>query len=204
MAEPRTHYQVSFTSRQAVLLFVVVLAALTGAYFLGLLTGLAGRQPAGSPAVSAAAAVPTATAAAERVKPAPTAPPAAPEQTPPPAVAAREPGGTEGLQFFEDRPAEPAPAAATPSRQAPPSAKAAGGFWVQILSTRSEREAKSRRATLSRHGYSAIVETARAARGPILYRVRVGPFESREEASKAAQTLEQKEKAKTWIVPPGE
>jgi hypothetical protein len=32
----------------------------------------------------------------------------------------------------------------------------------------------------------------------------VGPFASREEASKAAQTLERKEKAKTWIVPPGE
>jgi hypothetical protein len=42
--EPRTHYQVSFTSRQAVLLFVVVLVSLAGAYFLGLLTGLADRS----------------------------------------------------------------------------------------------------------------------------------------------------------------
>jgi cell division protein FtsN len=195
--EPRTHYQLSFTSRQAVLLFVVVLAALTGAYFLGLMTGLAGRQPAGGTAVSASAAVPTAPAAAEKVSPSVTAPPSAQEQTPPPAVAAREPGKTEGLQFFEDRPAEPTPAALAP-------AKAAGGFWVQTLSTKSEREAKSRRAVLSRHGYRAIVESARGAGGPILYRVRVGPFASREEASKAAQTLERKEKAKTWIVPPGE
>lgn len=197
MPEPRTHYQLSFTSRQAVLLFVVVLAALTGAYFLGLVTGLAGRQPAGGTAVSASAAVPTAPAAAEKVSPSVTAPPATQEQTPPPAVAAREPGKTEGLQFFEDRPAEPTPAALAP-------AKAAGGFWVQTLSTKSEREATSRRAVLSRHGYRAIVESARGAGGPILYRVRVGPFASREEASKAAQTLERKEKAKTWIVPPGE
>jgi cell division septation protein DedD len=201
--EPRTHYQVSFTSRQAVLLFVVVLAALTGAYFLGLVTGLAGRQPAGSAAVSASAAVPTAPAA-EKVSPPVTAPPAAQEQTPPPAVAAREPGKTEGLQFFEDRSAETTPVSPAPSRQALAPAKAAGGFWVQTLSTKSEREAKSRRAVLSGHGYRAIVESARGAGGPILYRVRVGPFASREEASKAAQTLERKEKAKTWIVPPGE
>lgn len=203
MPEPRTHYQLSFTSRQAVLLFVVVLAALTGAYFLGLVTGLAGRQPAGSAAVSASAAVPTATAAAEKVSPAVTAPPAA-QETPPPAVAAREPGNTEGLQFFEDRSAETTPVSPAPSRKALAPAKAAGGFWVQTLSTKSEREAKSRRAVLSGHGYRAIVESARGAGGPILYRVRVGPFSSREEASKAAQALERKEKAKTWIVPPGE
>jgi cell division septation protein DedD len=201
--EPRTHYQLSFTSRQAVLLFVVVLAALTGAYFLGLVTGLAGRQPAGSTAVPASAAVPTAPAAAEKISPPVTAPPAA-QETPPPAVAAREPGKTEELQFFEDRLAEPTPASPAPSRKTLAPAKTAGGFWVQTLSTKSEREAKSRRAVLSGHGYRAIVESARDAGGPILYRVRVGPFASREEASKVAQTLERKEKAKTWIVPPGE
>jgi hypothetical protein len=64
--EPRTHYQISFTSRQAVLFFVVVLAVLTGAYFLGVVTGLAGRPPAESPAVTASGAVPTAPATAER------------------------------------------------------------------------------------------------------------------------------------------
>jgi len=201
VTEPRTHYQVSFTSRQAVLLFVVVLAALTGAYFLGLVTGLAGRQPAGSAEVSPSAAVSAAPSAAEKVSPRVTVPPAAQEQAPP-EVAAREPGKTEGLQFFEDRPAEPAPSSAAPSGKALAPAKAAGGFWVQTLSTRSEREAKSRRAVLSGHGYRAIVESARGAGGPILYRVRVGPFPSREEATKAAQALERKERAKTWIVPP--
>jgi cell division protein FtsN len=201
--EPRTHYQVSFTSRQAVLFFVVVLAALTGAYFLGLVTGLAGRQPAGSAAVSASAAEPRAPAAAEKISPPVSAPPA-PQETPPPAVAARESGKTEGLQFFEDRSAETTPVSQAPSRKVLAPTKAAGGFWVQTLSTKSEREAKSRRAVLSGHGYRAIVESARGAGGPILYRVRVGPFSSREEASNAAQTLERKEKAKTWIVPPGE
>jgi DedD protein len=202
--EPRTHYQVSFTSRQAVLLFVVVLVSLTGAYFLGLVTGLAGRQPAAGAGVAAVSASAAPTAAAERVSPPVTAPPAVQEQTPPPAMAAREPGKAEGLQFFEDRPAEPTPASPAPSRKALAPPKAAGGFWVQTLSTKSEREAKSLRAVLSGHGYRAIVEFSRGAGGPILYRVRVGPFASREEASKAAQALERKEKAKTWIVPPGE
>jgi cell division septation protein DedD len=117
-------------------------------------------------------------------------------------MAAREPGKAEGLQFFEDRPAETTPASPAPSRRALP--PAAGGFWVQTLSTKSEREAKSRRAVLSGHGYRVIVASSRGTGGPILYRVRVGPFSSREEASKAAQALERKEKAKTWIVPPGE
>jgi DedD protein len=205
VSEPRTHYQVSFTSRQAVLLFVVVLAALTGAFFLGLLTGLSGRQPAASAAASVPAPLPTAPAAErEKANPPATEPPAAQEKTPPPAVAAREPGKTEGLQFFEDRPAEPTAAPAPSSGKAPAPAKAAEGFWVQILSTKSEREAKSRRTVLSGHGYRAIVEPSRGGGGPILYRVRVGPFASREEASQAARTLERKEKAKTWIVPPGE
>jgi cell division septation protein DedD len=37
-----------------------------------------------------------------------------------------------------------------------------------------------------------------------LYRVRVGPFATREEASRASGELTRKEKVKTWIVPPGE
>jgi cell division protein FtsN len=209
--EPRTHYQVSFTSRQAVLLFVVVLAALTGAFFLGVVTGLAGRQPAETAASSTPPAVSTTPAEAERASggtgpssPAATAPPADQELTAPPAVAAREPGKAEGLQFFEDRPAEPTPAARAPSGRPPAPAKAAAGFWVQVLSTTSEGEAKSRRTLLSGHGYRVIVEPARGPKGPVLYRVRVGPYASREEASKAAEGLERREKAKTWIVPPGE
>jgi DedD protein len=209
--EPRTHYQVSFTSRQAVLLFVVVLAALTGAYFLGVVTGLAGRPPVESLAVPTTAAIPTAPATTERASGGPVsstppagAPAAEQERTAPPAAAAREPGKTEGLQFFEDRSGEPTPGAGARSAQAAAPGKAAGGFWVQVLSTTSEREAGSRRNLLAGHGYRAVVSSARGPKGPALYRVRVGPYASREAASKAAEGLEHKEKAKTWIVPPGE
>lgn len=208
MPEPRTHYQISFTSRQAVLLFVLVLVSLAGAYFLGLVTGLAGRQPAESAA--AAAPAPASTPETGRVSagaPAlsPAAATATPEARPAAAAAgAREPGAEGGLQFFEDHPEEPGKAAPAPARKAGVGTAPAGGFWVQTLSTTSQNEAKSRRAALTAHGFHATVAPARPAKGPILYRVRVGPYASHEEASRAADVLVRKEKVKTWIVPPGE
>jgi cell division protein FtsN len=190
--EPRTHYQVSFTTRQAVLLFVLVLVSLAGAYFLGLVTGLAGRPPS----ESIAAAVPS---------PSPAAAVATPEaRLAAGASSAREPGTEGGLQFFEDHPEEPGKAAPAPGRKAGAGTAPAAGFWVQTLSTRSQNEAKSRRAALAAHGFHATVAPARGAKGSILYRVRVGPYGSHEEASRAADVLVRKEKAKTWIVPPGE
>jgi DedD protein len=202
--EPRTHYQVSFTSRQAVLLFVLVLVSLAGAYFLGLVTGLAGRQPA----ESAAAATPVPAAAAAPVPdtatPAPGKPPAAEAPTAAPALASREPGTKAGLQFFEDRPEEaPKQAPPAPAKKAAAPPGAAAGYWVQVLATTSEKEARSYRTKLSARGYRAAVEAARGPKG-LQYRVRVGPYPSREDAVRAEDTLVRKEKARTWIVSPGQ
>ena len=209
--EPRTHYQVSFTSRQAVLLFVVVLVSLAGAYFLGILTGLAGRQPADGiaaeappTAVPSAASPPAPDTAPAISTPAQSKAGAAEFRATPPALAAREPGTAGGLQFFEDHPEEapkttPAPAA----KKAADSAGAAGGYWVQVLATSSEREARSYRTKLSARGYRAAVAPARGPKGP-QYRVRVGPYASREEAARAEEALVRKEKARTWIVSPGQ
>ena len=206
MPEPRTHYQVSFTSRQAVLLFVLVLVSIAGAYFLGLVTGLAGRHPAESAAAAAPAPAPapgTGRVSAGAPPPSPAA--ATPEARPTAAAAgAREPGAEGGLQFFEDHPEDPGKAAPPPARKAGVRTAPAGGFWVQTLSTTSQNEAKSRRAALAARGFHATVVPARGAKGPILYRVRVGPYASHEEASLAADVLVRKEKVKTWIVPPGE
>ena len=202
MPEPRTHYQVSFTSRQAVLLFVVVLVSLAGAYFLGLMTGLAGRQPAQSVAAAAPAAAVTGKAP-DRTASAPTRPPAVEAPTAGPALAATEPGTTGGLQFFEDHPEEaPKTKPATPAKKAAAPAAVAGGYWVQVLATSSEREARSYRIRISARGYRAAVEAARGPKG-LQYRVRVGPYPSREDAVRAQETLVRKEKARTWIVSPG-
>jgi cell division protein FtsN len=80
----------------------------------------------------------------------------------------------------------------------------ARGWWVQVLATSSEREARLRRAALSARGYHAAVETMRGVKGPTQYRVRVGPYASREEAGRAKDVLARQEKANPWIVPPGQ
>ncbi len=207
MAEPRTHYQVSFTSKQAVLLFAGVLVALAVAYLLGVATGLAGHEPAGTSAAAMTPAPAKTTAAVRKVpagRASPGPPPAvaavgAHASPTPVAVAAREPTAAPTLQFFEE---EPAVAAPEPGGKAA-AEKASGGFWVQVLSTRSRREADSRRALLAKQGHHATLSAARGAKGADLYRVRVGPFASREEASRASEILGHGEKVKPWIVPPG-
>jgi DedD protein len=211
VAEPRTHYQVSFTSRQAVLLFAGVLVALAVAYLLGVATGLAGREPAET-AAAAATPIPSRTAvAALRETPAkraasevPTAVAGTAARTSPTvAVAtAREPTASPTLQFFEEGPEEPSAGTPESGKKAAASEKTSGGFWVQVLSTRSRREADSRRALLAKRGQHVTVSTARGEKGDV-YRVRVGPFASREEASRTSEQLAQGEKVKPWIVPPG-
>jgi hypothetical protein len=112
------------------------------------------------------------------------------------------------LQFFEDQPedarestpAAPGKKAAAPTGQT----GSARGWWVQVLATSSEREAKARRSALSAHGYHAAVETMRGVKDPTQYRVRVGPYASREEAGRAKDVLARQEKANPWIVPPGQ
>ena len=61
-----------------------------------------------------------------------------------------------------------------------------------------------RRAALQGHGYHAAVETIRGVKGATQYRLRVGPYASREEAARAKDILARQEKANPWIVPPGQ
>ncbi len=123
----------------------------------------------------------------------------------PPALAAREPGTSGDLQFFEDHPEEtPETTPAAPGKKAAAPAGTARGWWVQVLATSSEREARLRRTALSAHGYHAAVETMRGIKGPTQYRVRVGPYASREGAGRAKDVLARQEKARPWIVPPGQ
>lgn len=210
MPVPRTHYQVSFTARQGVFFFVFFLAALAGAYFLGVATGVSGRPGKGgeiaaaeTPAPANPTPAPTEKPAREaRVSPHAASTPSAETRTAPPAIAAREPATGQGIQFFED---ETTPGATPEAKKAvvtpvPPSS----GFWIQVLSSTSEAEAKNRRMALASKGYRVAVSSVHGARGPTLYRVRVGPYTSREEAAKASETLVRKEKQRTWIVPPGE
>jgi DedD protein len=225
--EPRTHYQLSFTARQALLLFVGLLGALAVAYVFGLMTGLAGRDGTVAPEASrpstGGALSPTAEAlelprAVRGVLPFRGAARAATAGrivaavvTPLPASPIA-PTPSPGLHLFEDPPETGAPAAAAGSAARKPAGKAAekpaprvaasGAFWVQALSAGSEKEARGRLDRLSAHGFSGTVSSASGPSGRI-YRVRIGPYGSREEAEKAAARLRLKEKLKPWVVPPG-
>jgi len=141
VGESRTHYQISLTARQAVGLFVGLLGALGVAYFLGVKTGLAGRDREPRPDEKLASAAPApgpAAAAAGASEPA--VPPvetgipiaargADPAATPPPP----EPTPPATIHPFEDASEEESPspadagsrtsvvgAPAAPASKAPP------------------------------------------------------------------------------------
>jgi cell division septation protein DedD len=227
VTEPRTHYQISLTSRQAVFLFAGLLVALGGAYFLGLMTGLPSREPqaretpAGAPAAPAdrgrageresaagssdalppiETAVPTAAVASNAVRAAATPAPA--EPTAPPT-----------LQPFDDGSSEEAASPlveASPGKSPPPAHggaahPGAGRYWVQVASLTSRQEASALSGRLSKRGYKSQVLSADGPRGRgRVYRVRVGPYPSEDEAGKAAGKLNKQERiASPWVVPDG-
>ncbi|MDQ5858731.1 MAG: SPOR domain-containing protein [Acidobacteriota bacterium] len=201
--EPRTHYQISFTPRQAMSLFVGLLVALGLAYFFGLRTGLAGRE-AESLADVGGIAVPNAAASEgtnttgtsggdHLVFPAPVTGVAPHVSAVPTAPAVIRP--------FED--GEGGAPARAPVAVATPRPPASGGFRVQVVSVSSRADADALARRLTRSGFAAHVEPGRSASGAV-YRVRVGPFATREEAAGAASRLAAEGRRETWIVPPGQ
>jgi len=214
--EPRTHYQISLTSGQAAGAFVVLVILLLVSYFLGLLTGLSGREEKAARVAAAAAPTPS----PEPAFPKPVlgvAPrggrPAPPSPVPSPVPSA---ASTPAIQLFSDRTAsEPthAPAAAPPrpatgkAAAARPTARptqAATGFWVQVDSLSSKEQAESRRQGLAAAGFKAAIVPGSGPKGPV-YRIRTGPYATREEAERAAAKLAEKAKVKQpWVVPPGQ
>ena len=209
VSDPPTHYQVSFTARQALSLFIGLLAVLGLSYFFGLMTGLSGHEAAAgsssSEIASNAVEIPPPTPSTEGASP-------ATENLafPVPVTAARSAGGPAPIpprtvQVFEDGEsgaAESSPVrtrVATPRRREP----ASGGFRVQVLSVSSKTDADAEAARLSRQGLPARVETGTGPRGAV-YRVRVGPYATREEAAEASRRLSSQGRRDTWIVRPGQ
>jgi len=185
--------------------FVVCLLALGLSFFFGLMTGLSGRPP-GPPRTAEAAAAPTPgpQPAAERDG----TPAASPSQTrlaaeiaPDTAAPAEEPTAPAVLQAFEDRgSSEPTPAPAAARRAPAAAAPGAPGIWIQVASLASRGEAEALAGRLSRRGHRAQIAEAQTPRGRV-FRVRVGPYRTEQEATRAAERLRQAEKIpQTWIV----
>ncbi len=211
--EPRSHYQISLTARQAVGLFVGLLLALGLAYFFGLMTGLSGRghetdpRASDGPAETRTPAQPMpageAAAGAGRRE--------ASERETPVAVAAAEPTAPPTLQTFEDAGAEealpPVPVTAKPVGAAPPpkptaaakppaATAAAGRVWVQVAAVSNRAEADALSARLAKRGYHPVIVTDKGR-----LKVRVGPYRTTEDARAAAEALRKQEKIKNpWVV----
>lgn len=150
-------------------------------------------QPWRAPAVSALQALPPPTAP-QAVSPSPTETPrtvvlpSSQAVTPAPAPApAAEPPSLEPLPEEAAAPARPA---------SPPASLATGpvirprprGYGVNVGMFAREANAERARARLAEAGLPVLQDPIESARGP-LTRVRVGPFERREEAEQAAEKV---------------
>jgi len=142
--------------------------------------GLPGRLPPPKSEVESAAEAGTAAPAA--------APPAAAAGSPP-APAARDPIGDLAKSRSDTaRPAEATTRAAGQEAAAAPPADPFQ-YFVQAGAYRQADEAEQQRARLLLMGLQARVSEREQA-GRMVYRVRLGPFERREEADKALERLE--------------
>jgi cell division septation protein DedD len=214
VTEPRTHYQISVTSRQAVGMFAALLVALGVAYFLGLMTGLARHEPPG-PVETEAALAPTSApqaASSDALPPIETAVPTAGAPSAAravPTVPPAEPTSPPTLQPFDDGSEEAAAPLVEAYPGKSPQAGAAkpgvGKYWVQVASLTSKQEAGALSGRLSKRGYRTQVVSADGPKGKgRVYRVRVGPYPSEDDAGKAAGKLSRQERiASPWVVPDG-
>jgi DedD protein len=193
--EPRTHYQLSFTARQATVFFVVCLLALGLSFFFGLMAGLSDR--AAPPSRAASVAKPSPSAESEGSVELPSGRRDREVAARPPAA---EPTAPETLQAFEDAGMEPTPAVAAPERGTAPTPLAAPGIWVQVASLTSRREADALASRLGRRGYRAQVAVVTGGTSR-LFRVRIGPYGNEEEARRMAERLRRQERIpQIWIV----
>lgn len=112
-----------------------------------------------------------------------------PKAANPAPLSARSADGERALALLEGRPVRPAGTSPTPAQNAAPRPPpAAGNFVVQAMSLDSADDAQRQRGKLLASGVSnAFVDGPVNVNGNPKYRVRIGPFPSRE-AAQAAQT----------------
>ena len=94
----------------------------------------------------------------------------------------------------------PTPAAAPPTSTPTPAA-AAGSVVVQVLATGDRGKAESLVKRLEAAGYAAFLSPAGSGAGTT-YRVRIGPFASREAALPVQSRVDRQFKVESWITAP--
>jgi DedD protein len=91
-------------------------------------------------------------------------------------------------------PARPEP---TPAAPAVPAA-AKGKVVIQVFSSAEQEQAERIRERLASGGQSAYLSPVKVG-GTTMYRVRIGPFDSRADANKVAERVRKDHKLDTWI-----
>jgi DedD protein len=156
------------------------------------------------------ASSPPAPAAVPAPQPAPASPAAA--ALPDPAQARRDrrkpiPAPAAAAQDDQDSTAAEAPAAKTTAKTAakttktaktPTAASAKGSFVIQVFSSADQVQAERISARLVAGGQKAYLSPIDRG-GRTMYRVRVGPFKTRDEAQKVADKVRKGYKLDTWV-----
>jgi len=89
--------------------------------------------------------------------------------------------------------AEPKPATAAPADTG------AKTFYIQLTATPVEKSAQELKQRFERKGYNVYLVEA-TQNGQKLYKVRIGVFNSRQQASTIAEKIRKEDKIKPWIV----
>lgn len=132
----------------------------------------------------------------------------------------RDAAGTEGDESAPATPASspvPSPTPARPQRSTPVSTPvstpastpaktpassepkiAAGQLVIQVFSTADADQAESVRARLVKGGQKAFLSPVKVG-GRTMYRVRIGPFDTRDQAQKVAEQVRKGYKLDTWV-----
>jgi len=202
-----SYYEVALTNRQVLAAFVVLLSCLLIAFFSGIWIGRGGAEGRPAPpaaSVEAAAGevpleefrffsedrkavpVPTPTRAPARIEPQPDRSLAEDIAAPEPAAATPAPV----LPTATPRPTPP-PAPVPARATAAPAAAPAGAIYVQVFSSGLEERAKRFQEEVGRLGHRAFISQV-TRDGRQIYRVRVGPFATREEAQPVLEKIRQR------------
>ena len=95
-------------------------------------------------------------------------------------------------------PPPPRPSPPPPVTTSTPAPAVAEGFIIQVLSTRDETRAQRVLNQLKQGGYRAFLSPVKVGT-QVNYRVRIGPFPSRQPAENKAKEVNGKYKLDTWV-----
>jgi cell division protein FtsN len=205
---PPTYYVIELTAKWLTFLLAALAAVVVAAFALGFGAGRAAAPQSGAGRVPVLATA-TATPDVEVVDPLPVDTVTVSEATPVPAEPTITPAA-EWVRPTVPPTATPAPSP-TPTATAVPEPVVEGSealsadLWVQVLAS-SRREAVERaRERLTELGFPRDrqrVVSSPVAGGNVLYKVRVGPFPSRESADRVVRRMAESGFPDAWVVSP--